>query len=305
MTIQIPTIEESYSIFQQPWWLEAVAPGMWDEVVVKDQMDTVARWPFIKKKKFFFDIISQPPLTQHLGPWIKPTHAKYCNLLSREQEIFSELIDALPSYDFLLQNFHYSLMNWLPFYWKNFKQTTRYTYILHDIKNLEFVWKNFRENIRREIRKAQQKLEIKSDLGIDIFYNVCTKTYDRQNKKITYTLNLLRRIDDVCISRNCRQLFFARDMEGNIHAAIYIVFDKECAYYLLGGGDPTLRSSGAHSLLMWEAIQFASQFVDRFDFEGSMIQPIERFFRSFGAKQVPYFHLTHAQGKLSCLRRII
>jgi hypothetical protein len=44
---------------------------------------------------------------------------------------------------------------------------------------------------------------------------------------------------------------------------------------------------------MWEAIKFASTVTKRFDFEGSMIEPVERFFRAFGAKQTPYFALTH------------
>ena len=34
---------------------------------------------------------------------------------------------------------------------------------------------------------------------------------------------------------------------------------------------------GATSLLMYESIKFASTKVDCFDFEGSMIEPIERF----------------------------
>jgi hypothetical protein len=58
----------------------------------------------------------------------------------------------------------------------------------------------------------------------------------------------------------------------------------------MGGIDPAF-SSGAFSLLMWHAIQFASQVTTRFDFEGSMIESIERFFRSFGARQVPYLHV--------------
>src|SRR5919106_2186938 len=64
------------------------------------------------------------------------------------------------------------------------------------------------------------------------------------------------------------------------------------ASYLMGGSDPRLRTSGAMSLLMWEAIKFAGQVARRFDFEGSMLQPVERFFRAFGARQVPYARLT-------------
>ena len=43
-------------------------------------------------------------------------------------------------------------------------------------------------------------------------------------------------------------------------------------------------------MLIWEAIKHAvAQGSEVFDFEGSMIEPIEGAFRSFGARQVPYF----------------
>jgi hypothetical protein len=60
----------------------------------------------------------------------------------------------------------------------------------------------------------------------------------------------------------------------------------------MGGSDPELRNSGANSLCMWEAIKFASTVTKAFDFEGSMIESVERFFRAFGARQVPYFQIS-------------
>lgn len=300
----IDNTNESYAIFQKPWWLEAVAPGRWEEVSIKEQGKIIARWPYIRKRKYFCNVISMPQLTQHLGPFLSPIDGKYCNALSRQHEIFNDLMGQLPPYDFLVQNFHYSITNWLSFFWQNYKQTTQYTYVLNDIKNHELVWNNFRENIRREIRKAQKELEIKTDLGLDKLYDVCKKTYDRQSQCIPYSFDLLRRIDEACALRNSRIILFAVDDKKNIHSAIYVIFDDNSAYYLLGGGDASLRTSGAHSLLMWEAIKQVSQFVDKFDFEGSMIQPIERFFRSFGALQVPYFHVTSARNKLNFLNKI-
>lgn len=35
------------SIFEQPWWLDIVAPGNWDEVVVKQNEEIIARLPFV------------------------------------------------------------------------------------------------------------------------------------------------------------------------------------------------------------------------------------------------------------------
>ena len=42
----------------------------------------------------------------------------------------------------------------------------------------------------------------------------------------------------------------------------------------------------------------------RFDFEGSMLQPVERFFRAFGARQVQYPHVSRGcslRGRLAVL----
>jgi hypothetical protein len=44
--------------------------------------------------------------------------------------------------------------------------------------------------------------------------------------------------------------------------------------------------------LYWEAIKHAASVSELIDFEGSMMAPIERINRSFGAKQIPYFQIT-------------
>jgi hypothetical protein len=72
---------------------------------------------------------------------------------------------------------------------------------------------------------------------------------------------------------------------------VYLVWDAESAYSLMSGNDPRLRSSGAISLLRWEAIKFAREVTRRFDFEGSMLEPVERFFRAFGGRQVRFARL--------------
>ena len=124
------------------------------------------------------------------------------------------------------------------------------------------------------------------------------KSFLRQGRKIPYSLSFLRRLDEACAQRNSRKSFFAIDNTGNIHAAVYVVWDQFSAYYLMGGGDPKYRTSGAHSLLLWETIKFTSKFVSSFNFEGSMIEPVERFFRAFGAEQKPYFNITRVDSKV-------
>lgn len=289
---RIDEIEEANSIFQQPWWLDAVAPGQWGEVVVKRGDEIAARLPYVIKKKYGLTALTMPPLTQTLGPWIRPSKAKYARQISEQKQYMNELIEQLPDVDYFCQNFSPNITNWLPFYWRGFNQTTSFTYRLHNLDNLDCVWDGFLANIRTDIRKAEKALIVRTDLTIDDFLLINSLTFKRQGMELPYSHNLVKRLDNACETHNARKMFFAEDAQGRIHAAVYLVFDSHTAYYLMGGGDPDLRNSGATSLLMWEAIQYASKVSTIFDFEGSMIEPVERFFRAFGAIQTPYYQIT-------------
>jgi lipid II:glycine glycyltransferase (peptidoglycan interpeptide bridge formation enzyme) len=196
------------------------------------------------------------------------------------------------------QNFHHASTNWLPWYWQGFEQTTRYTYVLEDLNREKDLWKGMKSNIRSDIRKAQNRfgLQVCSDLGPDVLLSVCQKTFQRQNRKGLLD-QVVRSIYDTCEKRGSGRAFFALDEQDRVHAAAYLVWDERTAYYLLGGGDPELRNSGAHSLLMWEAIKHSATVSRTFDFEGSMVESVERFFRAFGARQTPYHTVTRMNSR--------
>lgn len=276
------------SIFAKPWWLDIVAPNAWGEVKVEKGGQLFARLPYIVKKRYGFTLLTMAPLTQTLGAWISPYSGKYAKKLSYEKELLEELIKQLPSFDYFRQNFHHTITNWLPFYWAGFQQTTRYTYVLEDLTNIDEIWRGTKENIRREIRKAEEKVNVRTDLTIDDFLKLNEMTFRRQGKPLPYKRELVTQLDQACNAHDCRKIFFAEDAQNRLHAAIYLIWDEQSAYYLMGGSDPELRNSGATSLLLWKAIQFAATVTKTFDFEGSMIEPIERFFRAFGAQQKPY-----------------
>ena len=113
----------------------------------------------------------------------------------------------------------------------------------------------------------------------------------------------MRQLIEVCRQRNQGDIWGGYDANGQLHAAVFIVWQENSAYYLAGGGNPALRQSGAHSLVMWKAMQEIAAFTDHFDFEGSMIPGVERFFREFGARQTPYFAIS--KGKLNLWKRFL
>jgi GNAT acetyltransferase-like protein len=123
-------------------------------------------------------------------------------------------------------------------------------------------------------------------------------TFARQGQPMPYDIALVRTLDQACREHAGRRILLAEDLDGRAHAALYLVWDQATAYNLIAGADAELRSSGAQSLLAWEAIRFAATVTRSFDFEGSMLEPVERFVRGFGARQVPYFSVSKTNSVL-------
>ncbi|MCP1198062.1 GNAT family N-acetyltransferase [Notoacmeibacter sp. MSK16QG-6] len=291
--------DPSVPIFCQDWWLDAVAPDAWNVALVKQSGRVQAALPYVIQRRFGMRFIDQPALTQFTGPWLAERSGREQNRLTAEKDIFYSLIDQLPDYDSFRQNWHHSLANWLPFHWRGFSQTTRYTYRLTDLADLDAVWKGFSSNIRSDVRKAEKRFEVRlrKEPTLDALLALARKTFERQGKLMPYTANLVGRINTACAARGQRRIFIAEDSQGRAHAGCYLVWDDQCAYYLIGGGDPELRNSGATSFVVWEAIRFAAGISSSFDFEGSMLEPVERFFRSFGATQTQYFNVSRINSR--------
>tara|TARA_B100001093_G_scaffold512934_2_gene583816 strand:+ start:18461 stop:19459 length:999 start_codon:yes stop_codon:yes gene_type:complete len=297
--------EDLIPLFSKDWWLDSLAGvDKWDVALVFKDGKIIASMPYIIKHRFGLKLSTLPALTQYLGPWIKPSQAKYAKMLGQQKDIMNDLIEQLPRFDYFLQNWEYKQTNWLPFYWKGFQQTTNYTYVIDDMSSLDEVWSNFQENIRTDIRKAENRhnLILLDNPSIEDFIQLNKKVYERQNIKSPHSEQLIIDLDKACAQRNVRKIFIAVDEDGRPHAGVYLVWDKNSAYYLLGGSDPKLRSSGAKSFCMWEAIRFASTVTKEFNFEGSMIEPVERFVRGFGAKQKLVFNISKTRSLLLRLR---
>ncbi len=83
--------------------------------------------------------------------------------------------------------------------------------------------------------------------------------------------------------------------EGGPQAAIYLVWDNDSVYYLLGGRAGS-NTQSATNLLIWKGIELASELDLNFDFEGSMIKGVHRFFQQFGATMTPYMLIYRYRG---------
>lgn len=294
--------EKNIPIFSKDWWLDSVCPEnkYWDVILIEKGGQIVASMPYIVGRKHNFKTIEMPKLTQNLGPYIKyPEKQKYETKLSYEKEIMTEIIEQIPDVASFSQNFNYRITNWLPFYWNGFKQTTRYTYIINDLSNLESVYNNISSAYRNKIKKAQKSVDVKQDLPIEEFFKINEMTFLRQGLKSPISLNFLIKHDKSLSENNSRKIFFAIDSNNQIHSALYLTWDYTSSYVHMVGENPELRKSSAGILLIWEAIKFTKKVLklNKFDFEGSMIERVEPVRRSFGATQHPYFSISKTYSK--------
>lgn len=292
-----PTIDE-LPIYSQPWWLDVVSgPDSWGVELYDKGGQTMGALPYHVTKRLGLSVIVPPKLTQNLGPWIRYFEGqKRATRLSHEKEVFTELVDGLPEVDLIRHNLHHSVTNWLPFYWSGFTATPRYTYILDGLDDLDALWDAFDSRIRRMIRKAEKNdIAVEETEDLDLFLELNRMTYERQGEEPPHSRSLIRRLDEACARRNARSMYVARGENGRAHSALYCVHDARTTYYLMSGADPELRNSGANGLAVWRSIRDAAERGNRsYDFEGSMKESIERFFRDFGARQVPYFQILGA-----------
>ncbi len=297
--------EKTIPIFSQPWHLDSVCfDGEWDVILVEKGGQIAASMPYFIKQKGPFKHIAMPWLTKMLGPYIVPKFKGG----KKEQSIVKALIEQLPEVAHFNQNLHYSIKDWLPFYWKGYQQTTYYSYSISGLQDLDSVFKNFDSDYRNnKIKKAKELVTVSHEGTVEDFYRIMKMSFDRQNTKLAIPLDFLKKYDQVLVENKSRELFFARDEEGRIHSAIYLVWDKERAYYHIAGDDPELRNSGAGILLVWEAIQYSSQVLglDIFDFEGSMIPGVTKVRRNFGAKQEAFFNIERFDSVLFRLLRFL
>jgi hypothetical protein len=294
--------EKPIPLFMQAWWMDAACQGKeWDVLLCEKDKEIIGVLPYLLVKKWGFCLILQPQLTQYNGVWID--YPEQCELQQRyalEKEVMSDLILQLEKLkiNYFEQNFHFSATNWQPFYWKGFKQTTRYTYQLDNIVNSENIYSSFHLFKQRHINKAQKKLQVDFNLSIEEFYSFHSQSILAKGGRVFYSKSFFEKLAKSAVSRQQGAVIAVRDKENNIHAAMFVVWDKSSAYYLVSAINPTFKSSGASIYMVWEAIRFLSAKTKKFDFEGSMIEGVAKANQEFGATQIPYFTISKSSSIL-------
>lgn len=280
-------------IFSKPWWLDAVCgKDGWDVAIVEKSNEVWAAMPYYIKNKNLMQLITIPQLTRFLGPLIKyPPEQKLYRKLSWEKEIMYELISQIPKFDIFFQNWYYDYTNWLPFYWKKFNQRTNYSYYIPASTPIEKIEDNYESATRRRIKKSiNSGVVVIENNDIENLYNLINETYARKGMSNNKSLSFLISLFDKIVQYNSGKILLAKHNEKVVAGGLFI-YDSRDYYYLAGGILEEYKDLGAMDLVIDHSIKEALSKGKNFDFEGSMNENIENYFRRFGSMQRPYFFI--------------
>jgi hypothetical protein len=158
-------------------------------------------------------------------------------------------------------------------------------------KPYEQLFSSFSDNNRRNIKKARkQGFMLDENLSKDEFLKF--KINSLSGKYTQGMFQILDRLIEAAQKQNVGKIWSLKDTSGNIHAALFWIQTENRSYYL----SPTSNEAGKESKAMFLMVdliiqKFAGQ-KHIFDFEGSNIENIARFFKSFNAEKTLYLYLT-------------
>ena len=288
---------DNVPLFQQYWWMETVCKGKeWDVALAMKGDKVEGAMPFLLRRRWGLTYILQPQLTQYSGPhYCYPDQLSENERVGFEHRVGRELLRQLDDYKpiYVLQHFSTQVSNWLPFYWDGFKQTTRYTYRINDIGDTERLFACFdRDERQKKITRLAATTEVRFDMSAADFARFHIAYWRSKGEQDLLSESFIARVCEESIRRGHGVIASLHDQEGRLVAARFVVYDSREAYSLMSALEPTCYRNGYTETLVWGVLQWLSTKTKVFDFEGSMDEGIEHFYRSFGAVQTPYFEVS-------------
>ncbi|GHT19259.1 hypothetical protein AGMMS4957_03110 [Bacteroidia bacterium] len=290
--------EPSIPLYLQDWWLDCVCGSrLWDVLLCEnDAGQILAAMPVYMPCK---GVITMPPFTQSIGIWFNHSLEN-----ANKQSVTDYFIHQLPPIKSFLVGFDTSFTDWQPFSRAGYEQTTRCNYVLPDISNSEWLYRQLHENVRRNIQKAHRKFNItvRKSVPVDAFLRLNRMVYERQNRNAVCP-KVLKKVIEQALARKQGAIWGGYDADGKLHSAVFLVWQSNRAYYIAAGSDPALRHSGAPAAVLRQAIQDVSEHAGTFDFCGSMLPGVAHFFQQFGASKTSYFVIS--KGNMNLGLRIL
>lgn len=146
-------------MFEQPWWLDIVAPEKWNEVLVEENREVIERFTYVLDN----GKVLMPELTQTLGSWICERYRSFQTgntQLSKQKDIIREMISKLPKHKSFNMVFDSSNDYILPYRWLGFRYVPSFSSRIDDLADMELLYTKMNKTAKKNIKYEKNKTEI-------------------------------------------------------------------------------------------------------------------------------------------------
>ncbi len=280
------------TIFHQPWWLNSVSRGTYQEVQEMADGKCVGRLPFVQVRRHGMTVIGMPTLTHMLGPAVDEGDGNETSRRIRRITITRSLLRQLPRHSCLWIKCHRGTTDTLAFQAAAFLNRVQFTADVGPGAESK-LWLDMRGTARRVIRRASEQLEVIDLQDPDEFMSFYDKNLRLRGIRNHYDADICRTTIAECLRRNAGRITVAVDSRRQLQAGVFTVWDERASYYLMTTRTPD-ADNGAISLLIWSAIKHASKNGLVFDFDGFNTAGDIQFFTRFGGRIVPRYVIEKA-----------
>lgn len=227
--------------------------------------------PLAWNKKYRVYYLYQPFLTAQLGV--------FGNKLTAE--IIEAFIKAIPSH-YRYWDFYLNHQNVFPL--SNFSLYQRSNFVLSLESTYEELFRNYRENIKRNIKKAIQ-VGCSAETGFEEekVIQLAMQQMKNQSKETTDNINRFRKLYKILYEKGMATTYGILSVQKELLASAIFFYSHNRAYYILVGNHPNGKTIGASHFLIDSFIKDHAGKKIVLDFEGSDIRNLAFFYSSFGA----------------------
>jgi len=251
--------------YAKSWFLDIVSPG-W-EAIVSENYEYLMPLPV--KKKMGLSYLIQPAITQQVGVFSAETI---------NEIIVNQFINNIPYFSYQL-NLNET----------NFISTgiSLPNYVLSLQKSSDEISNLFSKNTVRNIEKANNAglTAHKLDLGNEIKHFMT----ENANDSYRYNLPIIFDLIEKAYEHDAMEIWGVRNPTGILIASACFHKTTKRLIYVFPVSNSEGRSNCAMFLLINSIINNYSEKYQLLDFEGSQIESIARFYKGFGAINMPYY----------------
>ena len=283
-----PAPAQSGLLFHEPWWLNAVTQGHYEEVRVTNGEQVIGRLPFVISRKMGLTTLRMPPFTHLLGTGGGRRRGQAADA-NAEADVgragtdrpAAEIRPFQTGAEFVVGR-SASSVDGLAFQDRGFEITPQYTFRIDCRRDPEQIWQDMHFKTRQHIRRAEEKFRVST---VD---DACrfTQFYDTNVRKQGLVNHINFAPFGTVLSesqmRDCGEILCASWPDGTPTAMVFLVWGQGTMYYLLSTRASDAGDNGSVNLLLWTAVQRAHARGLVLDLDGVSSSGTARFLSRFG-----------------------